>query len=225
MLASRATSTPVRLRRHQRVWLDPSMAANEIAGLGDDEADAVLTWLRRGLPFVCRSASINNLPQRISLGLKTSTEAGGARLGFTIDTRHVRRVQEPLALAEAIDAMPAPMRTAALQLADRSAALAVPVHVYGSVSWQHASRDVYLHGSSDLDILARPASQASAEQWVSAVRIVQAAASVRIDGEIELPCGGAVAWREWAGSSRTVVVKTSIGPELRNRDAVWPAEP
>lgn len=207
-----------RPRRHQRVWLQASIRADEIHGPTESEAGAVLAWLRRGCPFVRRAAAEAD---RVPLGLALAGPTGRARVGFAVDARHIARIDEPLRLDEAIPTMPPAMQAAARQLVEAAAALGVDVHVYGSVSWQHASGDVYLHETSDLDLLVRARNPAEATQWLQAVQQVQAGSPVRIDGELELPFDRAVAWRELAGPGRSVLVKSSTGPSLVDRAALW----
>lgn len=44
---------------------------------------------------------------------------------------------------------------------------------------------------------------------------------VPLDGEIELPDGRAVSWKELAGDTRYVLVKSAHGVALAERDAIW----
>jgi phosphoribosyl-dephospho-CoA transferase len=100
----------------------------------------------------------------------------------------------------------------------------IPVHVYGSAFWQqHASGRSYLREDSDLDLLARPDSAAAAQAWLRLLAEVQLGTGVRLDGEVELPDGAAVAWPELAAATPRLLVKTDAGPALRERASVWSA--
>ena len=52
---------------------------------------------------------------------------------------------------------------------------------------------------------------------------MQLETGVRLDGEVELPGGDAVAWRELATETATLLAKSDGGPCLRPRAAVWGA--
>jgi phosphoribosyl-dephospho-CoA transferase len=79
--------------------------------------------------------------------------------------------------------------------------------VYGSAAWQAVTGAVYLREDSDLDLLLTPT---TGEQLRLALEILgsMAGARPRLDGEIALPDGRAVAWREAASESATLLVKT-----------------
>src|SRR6218665_76580 len=116
----------------------------------------------------------------------------------------------------------------------------------------HAAAARYLHERSDLDLLAPPAaappaparpgpggppappprprragpaSPAGAGRGVDGVGAGEEAGSVRLDGEIELPSGAAVSWRELALPGPQILVKSDRGASLWPRPAVWAAWP
>lgn len=208
--------------RHRRVWLVPALRPQALAGL-DDPADrhAVLDWAAAGRPFIGRGALPGDARAGLPLGLALPPEPRKRRLSFSVSVQSVARVAPPPTLHEALGSLPARLWRAAARVVARAGG--TPVHVYGSAFWQQASGLAYLREDSDLDLLARPPSAAAALAWVQLLAEVQLETGVRLDGEIELPGGEAVAWRELAAETATLLVKSDGGPCLREREAVWAA--
>ena len=207
--------------RHRRVWLAPDLAPSQIAGLDDPtEREAVLDWCRAGRPLVGRAVLPGDAPGLRPLGLALPPAPRKRRLAFAVPEAAVRKVAPPLTLQESLGSLPPRLQSAAARLA---AVGATPLHVYGSAFWQQAGGRPYLHEDSDLDLLARPDSAAAAREWLERLGEVERETGVRLDGEVELPDGAAVAWRELAAATATLLVKTDGGPALRDRGAVWSA--
>jgi len=208
--------------RHRRVWLVPALRPAVFGGL-DDPADrrAVLDWARAGRPFIGRGALPGDAPGGLPLGLALPPQPHKRRLSLTVAAAVVREVVPPPTLQEALGGLPPRLWRAAARLVARAGDL--PVHVYGSAFWQQASGLPYLRDDSDLDLLARPTSAAAARAWLRLLADVQLETGVRLDGEVELPSGEAVAWRELATETATLLVKSDGGPCLRPRAAVWGA--
>jgi phosphoribosyl-dephospho-CoA transferase len=217
-------SSPARPLRHRRVWLRPALGRADIAGCDDPAAlDMLIDWTRQGRALVGRGALPQDTPGWIPLGLARREAGRRQRLALCVPASAVLRVEEPLSLAEVAPGLPPAMRGTALQLVRQASEIGVPLRVYGSAFWQHASGEPCLHDRSDLDLLAQPASADAARRWLAALAQTQAASTVRLDGEVELPSGEAVAWRELAGSTSQVLVKSDTGPRLAARALVWSA--
>ena len=222
------------------------------AGTGAGAVQAFIARAQQGLAVVGRSANADDIPGWRPLGLALARAQGGTaavRLSCCVAPQSIARVQEPLPLRAALPALPQAMRGVAARLLefDADTPMPMPLAVYGSVFWQHAAADShwhahsdsasrprpachaaaarYLHERSDLDLLARPASADQARRWLDWVAAVEEAGSVRLDGEIELPSGAAVSWRELALPGPQILVKSDRGASLWPRPAVWAAWP
>lgn len=92
------------------------------------------------------------------------------------------------------------------------------VRIFGSAMWQALTKKKYLHIKSDIDLIwdLRPG-----DDPANALEFFQTTDALlpgRIDGEIRFPAHGEVAWREWAGSGSTVLVKSSTDAVLVPRE-------
>ena len=75
-------------------------------------------------------------------------------------------------------------------------------------------RDSYLSAQSDLDLLWLTSEELGAHSLVERLRQLDAESPVRLDGELQLPDGAGVNWREFDERSQ-VLVKTMDGVEVR----------
>lgn len=195
-----------------RVWLDPAgWRAAVVAEIDGPTVDAIDRWAAAGRAFVARRRE----PASDADCFLALARPGKVRIAFVIDRAAVRRIAPPLRLAEALAAAPAHRQAALQDLVDASARVGVVFHVYGSFAWQCIAGEPYVTESSDLDLLWR----ASDPQTIAAVIALLAAwertAGLRADGELLLPDGDAVSWRELASGAARVLVKRDDGVALR----------
>lgn len=221
MTAMPSDSSPL---RHRRVWLRPSRQGQDVV-CGDRRAiEAIVAWQSEGLPFVGRAVGAGDPEGHVPLGLALMVDGCRARLAFSIEQQSVARIEDPIALGQLLPSLPGRMRDTARRLNAAARELGMPLGAYGSVAWEHCKAG-YLHAASDLDLLARPANAESAKQWLQVLGAIDAAAPMRIDGEIELPDGYCVAWRELAQDGARMLTKSDRGPQLRSREQVWSTWP
>ena len=98
----------------------------------------------------------------------------------------------------------------------------VEPRVFGSLLWQHLTGLSYLSAGSDLDLLWPVADEATATWLARRLSVIEQGSPVHCDGEILLPDGSGVHWREWDASPAQVLVKTSSGTQLRAVRDLWP---
>ncbi len=151
----------------------------------------------------------------IPVGLPLPPGAGKLRLSFQLHPAEIGgRVAAPTLRAARGDVPPAwrPVVDALLGLADQTG---VEPRVFGSLLWQQLTGLTYLSANSDLDLLWPVNALAVAAQIVRGLAAIERASPVRLDGEILLPDGGGIQWREWHNKPFEVLVKRLSGVELR----------
>lgn len=206
-----------RLQRHQLVRLTPEGWAGVRSGEREPLAQAALAhWGTHDLPLVVTRQRMEDADRTV-LGLPAPTCWGRLRLALSVPNDELR---DPHAFPEPAAITPLlapPVRVAWTTLADRLAALSVAPQVYGGHGWQAITGLAYLRDSSDLDLWlpVRDTAQADA---VAALLDDADWRGPRLDGEIGLPDGAAVAWREWrlwrTGRADAVLVKHRTGVRL-----------
>jgi len=204
-------------RRHQLVWLARGWEEH-IVSIAAEAAPAVAAWVARGLPLVATRRD-PSCPGAVALGLVRPPGSRVRRIAVRVAPAALDRSAPPPRLSDALASAPAAWRAPlrALDLEARDAGLVLRVH--GSLAWQHLSGDPYLSPSSDVDLLVRsrdPAALARALELLGR----HGAGPPRLDGELLLPGGRAVAWRELAGGAARILVKTADAVALVPRARV-----
>lgn len=126
----------------------------------------------------------------------------------------------PLALREALAAAPANWRAALQSLVARTEALGFEPRVYGSFAWQALTGLAYVSPGSDLDLAWQPRSREQVMALFSALHDWEVETGRRADGEVLLPGGAGVCWRELARGDARALVKTAAAVTLRPRQEI-----
>jgi phosphoribosyl-dephospho-CoA transferase len=202
-------------QRHDIVRLAPGWLDHARTFVPPAFAGEIVAWAAGGGGFVVGSATADDAPDDLRLGLATPDKR---RLGCRVGLAAVADVTPPLLLADATGAAPAAWRVTIARVLERTAAHGATVRVYGSLGWQARTGLAYLRPESDLDLLlACPDAPALTALGRALAAITD---GPRLDGEAVLPDGGAVAWREWAGPAPTVLVKARRHLALVDREAI-----
>ena len=96
--------------------------------------------------------------------------------------------------------------------------------VFGALLWQHTTGLPYLTAKSDLDLLWSISDERTAVLLVERLLKLEAEGPVRLDGELEMPDGAGVNWRELTHNSdqaSQVLVKTMDGVEVRTKAGLF----
>ena len=186
--------------------------------LTQEDRDAVEGWRRRGLPLVVARRQPADAADDLRLGLSLPDKR---RIGVHVASSAAVTHAGPPVLAAVLPSAPAawwPLLASVLLAAD---ALGVPVHVFGSLAWQHWSGQEYVRPGSDIDLLFAPRRWTEVERLMAELQFLCGPGAVpRLDGEVLLPDGGAVAWRELADRPARLMVKGPRDVALRDHAAV-----
>jgi phosphoribosyl-dephospho-CoA transferase len=204
--------------RHDLVWLTPEgwRAAAERAG--PRERAAIEHWANNDWPATVRRHDAGSSAGSVALGVSLPPDPGNGtkpKIALHALHQHVARRSPPMALADALPAAPAAWRD---RLRELDAATGPGcLRVYGSLALQAITGRPYLSRASDIDLLFRPAGAAQLGAVVEL--LVSHAVYLPLDGEVVFPCGDAVAWKEWRGTSGAarVLVKSIDGARLADR--------
>jgi phosphoribosyl-dephospho-CoA transferase len=199
--------------RHDLVWLAPGWRSALVAPADAAVLDALEDWFGRGLPaVVCRRDPAS--PGALALGVALPPGGPVPRAALLVDRAAAVRTAPPLALTDVVPSAPVGWceKLGALD-ADASAA-GLALRVYGSLAWQHLSGARYLTSTSDVDLLVSPANAAELRRTLALLAGATAGGGPRLDGEILLPSGRGVSWRELAVRPPRVLVRFATGVAL-----------
>ncbi len=210
------------LGRHDLVWLAPGWRGALAAPAAAATLSAADAWISRGRPAVaCRRE--RGSPDDVALGIALPPGGGPRRVSLLVRREVIVRSSSPLTLAEALPSAPAGWR-APLSALDRDArAAGLILRVYGSLAWQHLSGAPFLTARSDADLLAEVRDAGELRAALSLLHRQARPEAPPLDGELLLPGGRGIAWRELARRPARILVKSAATVTLeRTADALGP---
>jgi phosphoribosyl-dephospho-CoA transferase len=204
--------------RHELVWLSPSWRDALLTPLQPAAEPILSAWFAAGRPAVACRRELGLPPDAVAVGVALPLSRLRARIGFAVARRAVLRAASPLRLAAVVETAPLEWREALSRIDRDAGALGMPVSVYGSLTWQHLTGEPYLDAGSDVDLLVQPRTRAQLEGALDLLRRWDGFGGLRVDGEVLIGAGRAVAWREMSRGRDRVLVKTdsSVGLEARS---------
>jgi len=179
------------LQRHDLVWLTADGWQRIGTAPWDEQALQILAhWQTKDLPVVVARQREGVVDGHLCLGLPAPWQWERRRLALQVGAADIARV----------GAFPL--------LSDVVAEPAVnDARVYGSYGWQALTGLAYVHADSDLDVLVVADNVSQAQQVSQCLHAWTAPR--RVDGEVVLPGGHAVAWRELWKATQAMSVKAT----------------
>lgn len=196
------------LARHCFVWpAVDAVAGVSQCGTGTPDPNVIRDWLSTGRPAIVRRRLEDDAAESLPVGVALPNAYGRRRIAFQIDPSQIIRSSPAPDILQVIDTAPYEWRPALKRITEDSRDDCRTVRVYGSLAWQALTGLAYLTGTSDLDLLVDVESKQDIDWALSHFEKWNAQAPMRIDGEIVLPGGGGISWRELARGERSVLVK------------------
>ncbi|WP_282298278.1 malonate decarboxylase holo-[acyl-carrier-protein] synthase [Stenotrophomonas sp. PS02289] len=208
---------PDRPARHTLVWL--SAQADWRADVAAQDP-RLAQWFAQGWPAVVARRAADDPDPRLRLGVPLPPAEGKQRLGLRVPMADVHKVQEPVSMQTLLE-QPLAGAAAAWSLPLQALHAIAPARVFGAFAWQLLTGLDYVHPRSDIDLLWRIDDRDSADHLVARLQAWEGTFARRVDGELCLPDGGAVNWREYASDARQVLVKRVDGAMLAHRDDLF----
>lgn len=211
-------------RRHELIWLSAHGWQRLLADAPEDRRPRLETWRAAGWPAVVRRTDQGLRGAQLCIGLPFPPDPlTGSKLRFAlcVERPEVMHSAPPPDISSVIAAAP-PAWRAPLQALQRDGQ-AMDLRIYGSLAWQALTGQTYVHDASDIDILLALRTRC---QLQPALDLLQRhSQDLPLDGELVLPSGAAVAWKEWrnarsAAAGTRVLVKELSGVRLADADAL-----
>ena len=204
------------MRRHDLLLVDqPAWQAM----LDDHPRHATLPlvagWAAEQWPVIVRRRTDGDAASVIPAALPLPPCYGKHRVGFSLRSSQGVTAYPPVLLLDAAREAPSEWQTMIAALVSLGGQVGAAPRVFGALLWQHVTGSPYLTERSDLDLLWSVSDHATAAMLLAGLQRLDAQGPVRLDGELELPGGGGVNWREMALSAERgcgeVLVKTMHG--------------
>lgn len=187
----------MRLQRHDQAWLAPNFDPRPFV-CDVRLADAARAWLAAGRPLVVASQQEIE-PSRARLGLTLPGADARRRVGLIVPRGAIARTARALGLCDAIDTAPSGWRSLMRAIDALCVECRVTPRVFGSLAAQLVSGEAFLTSASDLDLLFECGSASDLDALLAGLRALDGCVP-RVDGEVLMPGGWAVAWRELDGA-------------------------
>lgn len=199
---------PGKLQRHGFARIDAEAWAAFIALRPDLAAEPLIAdWVKRGFPLIARRGAGDQDNDLIALGLPLPPSHGKRRIAVALPRAAILSTACPPLLVDVVHIAPDGWRTSI----ERLLALSSEVRCFGSLAWQYLTGMQYLNAGSDLDLLWPLPASGTLDGLLKDIAGIDAAAPMRIDGEIVVPSGG-VNWRELhERASNEVLLKSLDG--------------
>jgi len=181
----------------------------------------VADWALRQWPVIVRRRMAADGADGLPAALPLPPDYGKRRLAFSFASSAAVVVLPPVLLRDAAPTAPSAWHPIIAALLGLGEAAGIAPRVFGALLWQHATGLSYLTARSDLDLLWSVSDERSAALLVKGLLRLDADGPVRLDGELELPDGAAVNWRELAQNGDQFLVKTMDGVEVRTRGSLF----
>lgn len=216
-MTSPATACDVPIRRHDLAFPDAAGWRDVLSCRPDlDAIPLVAGWADDARPLVARRAHPTDAPG-VPLGLPLPPAWGKRRIAVVMPADGLV-VTPPPSLSAAMEAAPRRWRPSLRAIGECAADQGAEVRVFGSLAWQALTGLAYLTEQSDLDILLHPGPDTDPLRLAAAIAGIDAAAPMRIDGELVRSDGLAVNWRELNDGARHVLAKSAAGVALIDAD-------
>jgi phosphoribosyl-dephospho-CoA transferase len=208
-------------RRHDWVFLPDGWGRRLAAPLAAEDAEALARWSEKGRPVVVARRQQGDAPDLLRLGLALP---GKRRIGLALVADAVALRRRPPFFLDVVEHGAAFWPEAMRELAAIIAGVAPQMRVFGSFAWQFFASDpaaVYVTRESDIDLLLTPARGGQLSAWIALLQNFESRwPAPRLDGEIALPGGDFVSWREFAARPKKILVKGADLVSLRPIDDI-----
>jgi phosphoribosyl-dephospho-CoA transferase len=208
-------------RRHDWVYLPDDWRLRLAAPLAGADQDTLARWSEKGRPLVVARRLEGDAPGLLRLGLALP---GKRRVGVVLPTDAVALRRRPPFFLDVVETGAALWPEAMRELAGMIGRVAPEMRVFGSFAWQFFAADptmIYVTRNSDIDLLLTPAHGAQLAAWIALLQNFESRwPAPRLDGEIALPGGDFVSWREFAARPKKILVKGADNVSLRPIDDI-----
>lgn len=206
--------------RHDLIWLRPQAPWR---ALTPQAQPRLREWFAAGHPAVVARRDGSEPAGALRLGVPLPAQEHKQRLTLYACATDIARQRAPLSLAEVLPHAPSRVHHPLHALGRQARELGIAPGVYGSFAWQALTGLSYVHERSDLDLLWPVADAAQADAVAAALHAWEHRHGLRADGELRLPDGAAVNWREYAGDARQLLLKSADDCALRPRESLFAA--
>ena len=208
------------LRVEPRAWPRVLRRHPDLAALPE-----VAQWAALGRPLMVRRRSPEDEENYLPVALALPPSSRIRRVALQVETPDIREKMPGVTLRSVEKDTPLswqPTVAAVLEVAEETG---IKPRIFGSFLWERLTGLPYLSATSDLDLLWPVGNRDCVTYLVSRLAAIEAEGAVPLDGEVILPGGAGVNWRELHRRDPEVLVKTMTGVQLHPIVTLFEATP
>jgi phosphoribosyl-dephospho-CoA transferase len=204
------------LRRHDLLRIDPAGWQRVLAQQPElATRPYVSDWAERGWPVIVRRYANDEAADLIPVAISVPPPAAKPGIALALRASDILERMPAVALSACIGQAPAAWRETLQSLIALAERCGTAACVFGSLLWQTLTGLTYLHAGSDVDLLWAVMRREQAQDLACGIARCALTSAMRIDGELLLPDGAGIHWREWQGGADEVLVRTLHRVERR----------
>jgi phosphoribosyl-dephospho-CoA transferase len=171
----------------------------------------VAGWFAQSRPAIVTRRAIHARAEEVSLGIPLPLAQGKLRIALQMSRDAILYLRPPVTLEAALASAPPAWQGPLKKLVTAAKETGIIFSVYGSHAWQHLTGEEYITGRSDIDVLWQPQDPVQMQAGLVLLQHWEKCHGLRADGEVCLPGGYAVSWRELVRRTGKVLVKHTHG--------------
>jgi phosphoribosyl-dephospho-CoA transferase len=204
--------------RHSWVWLAKDWTECLRGPASAEVLRLVEHWRALGRPFIVASPAPDDGEDDLRIGLALPDKR---RIGVHIARRASVCSAPPPVLRDVVASAPRAWQSRLQDVNAGALAVGLPLAFYGSLAWEYWSGTAYVRANSDVDLLFDAEAAPRLGPVLDFTKALSAdMGTPRFDGELILPGGAAVSWREFARQPNELLIKGAHGPALRHRQVI-----
>ncbi|MGB7401361.1 MAG: malonate decarboxylase holo-[acyl-carrier-protein] synthase [Arcobacter sp.] len=205
------------MKRHDLVWLDENYCkSNEFLISSFSDKSIILNWINKNNPFIV-TRQLDNNDNNTNLAFLLPLEEGKKRVGVIVNTNSISKKTSPVTLSQVLSKIEKKWQVPLKELVDLFLYLGVELFVFGSSMWESIIGQKYMTENSDVDLLWKPKTFFELEKGLEYLKEWMNKYSLKIDGEVELPCESACSWKELLNDDDNIIVKGLNKVSLENK--------
>lgn len=195
------------MNRHDLIYLDYVYCKNNIGFLcKEEDEEIILDWIKNENPLmITRQLSSNT--EKTDVGFMLPLSKNKKRFNFTIYNKSIGKRNFDIKLKNILSSLELKWRKPLLELVEDFEEYNLDIFLFGSTIWQYLTKEQYMHIDSDIDILWKPQTSKDLENGLFILKKWMSSYSLKIDGEVILPCKNACSWKELLNDDKNVLIK------------------
>lgn len=206
------------MNRHDLVYLDENKLDFDICSFSKEEDERIIfNWIKNRNPIMITRQQFED-KEKINVGFMLPLEKNKKRVNFIINSESIKNIESDIKLSEILPILENRWQKPLLELIESFLTLGLDIFIFGSALWQYLTNEKYMRYESDIDLLWKPKKLEDLEKGLLILKKWMKNYSLKIDGEVILPCQNACSWKELLNDDKNILVKNLHNVYLESKE-------